>query len=341
MSSKSRPSVSSFLSTSSKALQTQQELTKAQERIAQLEEELNAERQQIQSQVAKESISQAIVAIDKILRRPYQSRRERDPQAFEELVHSIKTYGFRGSIWVQKLPDGQLRLIAGETRLNAAIAAGLTEIPVDIVETDDITAVKLSRVENARRRNLNALDDTEELLYLLTLTLNKSRAQTISTLYRLKNATEGTSTISESLQKTIETTFEEVAPDLSIMTFVSSRLPLLSLPDDVLNAYSAGELAYTKAIELGRVEDETQRRLLLRETIEQGLSLSELKSRLRPTASRTVITKMEKLRTQVEAINAKAIQKLSSEQRHQLRDTINSLAVLLEQKRQEIEQLET
>jgi ParB family chromosome partitioning protein len=181
MSSKSRPKVSSFLSTSSKALQTQQELTKAQERIAQLEQELDVERQRIQSQVATDSISRSIVAIESIQRRPYRSRRERDPEAFKELVHSIETYGFRGSIWVQKLPDGQLRLIAGETRLDAANAAGLIEIAVDIVETDDVTAVKLSRAENVRRRNLNELDDTEEILYLLMLTLKKNRAQTIST----------------------------------------------------------------------------------------------------------------------------------------------------------------
>jgi len=137
---KSRPSVSSFLSTSSKALHTQQELAEAQERIAKLEEELVAERQRIQSQIDGSRISQATVSPSQILRRPYKSRREKDPKFFEELVASIKNYGFRGSIWVQRLPNGQLRLIAGETRLEAGIVAGLAEIPVDIVETDDITA---------------------------------------------------------------------------------------------------------------------------------------------------------------------------------------------------------
>jgi len=59
---KSRPSVSSFLSTSSKALHTQQELAEAQERIAKLEEELVAERQRIQSQIDGSRISQATVS---------------------------------------------------------------------------------------------------------------------------------------------------------------------------------------------------------------------------------------------------------------------------------------
>jgi ParB family chromosome partitioning protein len=340
MPNKSRPSVSSFLSTSSKARQTQQELAEAQERIAALEQELAAERQRLESQVQGQKVSQATVPINQILRRPYQSRREKDPQVFDELVHSIKTYGFRGSIWVQSLPENRLRLIAGETRLDAAIAAGLTEIPVDIVETDDVTAVKLSRVENARRRNMNALDDTEELLYLLTLTLSKSRTETKKLLYQYKNASEGNSSIDPQIRETIEILFEEVAPELEVMTFVSSRLPLLELPTDVLQVYNTGQLAYTKAIELGRVEDERLRQALLQETIEQGLSLSALKARIRPTSPRTALDRMNKLRQPIEAMNQKSISKLSLEQRKQLKQTIEELSTLLEQKLKDLENLE-
>lgn len=337
---KSRPSVSSFLSTSSKALQTQQELAAAQERIAFLEEELAAERQRIQSQLEGSRIYHATVPPTQILRRPYKSRREKEPKFLEELVDSIKNYGFRGSIWVQRLPDGRLRLIAGETRLDAAIAAGLAEISVDIVETDDITAVKLSRVENARRRNLNALDDTEELLYLLMLTLEKSREETKKLLYRFKNAAEGNSSIDPQIRETISSVFNEVAPDLEVMTFVSSRLPLLELPSDVLEAYNAGVLEYTKAVELGRMQDNTLRQALLRETIEQGLSLSALKARIRPTSPRTAIDKMEKLKGQIEGINQKSISKLSSAQRHQLKQAIIGLEALLQQKLRDLEGLE-
>ncbi len=335
---KSRPSVSSFLSTSSKALHTQQELAEAQERIAKLEEELVAERQRIQSQIDGSRISQATVSPSQILRRPYKSRREKDPKFFEELVASIKNYGFRGSIWVQRLPNGQLRLIAGETRLEAGIVAGLAEIPVDIVETDDITAVKLSRVENARRRNLNALDDTEELLYLLALTLGKSREETKKIMYRFKNAAEGNSSIDSQIKEKIEAVFHEVAPDLGVMTFVSSRLPLLELPENVLEAYIAGQLEYTKAVELGRIEDELVRQVLLRETIEQGLSLAALKARIRPTSPRTAIDRMEKLRGQIESINRKSFLKLPFEQRYQLKQTIKELEGLLQQKLKELEE---
>ena len=105
--SKSRPSVTSFLSTSTKARQTQQDLSQAQAQIVQLEQELAAERQRLESQIDSNKVFQAMVPIDQIQRRPYTSRREKDPQAFQELVHSIATYGFRGSIWLQRLPSGQ------------------------------------------------------------------------------------------------------------------------------------------------------------------------------------------------------------------------------------------
>lgn len=336
--SKTRPNVSTFLSGSNRALQTQQELVAAKEQIAELEKEIEAERQQIQSVLSGQKVSQASVPIAQILRRPYQSRREKDPQAFEALIQSIKLYGFRGAIWVQRLSNGQLRLIAGETRLDAAIEVGLTEIMVDIVKTDDITAVKLSRMENVRRRNLNALDDTEEILYLLTLVLKQQRDKVISLLYKFKNAIEGKSSLDPEIQGKIESIFQEVAPELGVMTFVTSRLPLLNLPNDVLKAYTAGKLQYTKAVELGRVEDEALRQELLSETIEQELSLAELKARIRPaTSPRTVADRMEKIRGQIKGINQKSVSKLSKEQRQQLKKTIEDLEILLQEKRKEIE----
>ncbi len=333
-----RPSVSSLFSTSSKAKQTQEDLVEAQEKISQLEQALIIERDRLKSTVDPSAISQASVPIDQILRRPYRSRRERDPKAFEELIHSIQTYGFRGAIWVQKLPNGDLRLIAGETRLDAAIAAGFTHITADIVTTDDVTAVKLSRIENVRRRDLNALDDTEELLYLLTLALELDRETIIKSLYRLKNALEGKSSIDPQVQMRIEQIFEEVAPDLGITTFVTSRLPLLVLPTDVLEAYNSGKLQYTKAIELGRVESAELRQALLQETIEQNLSLSALKAKIRTPSSKSVVDRISKLRTQFEGVSEKAIRALSTEQREQLREEVVQLEALLKRKKKEIDQ---
>ena len=310
MATKNRPNVSSFLSTSAKALE---------------------------HRVGLDNISQALVPIVDIIRRPYQSRREKDPQKFAELLHSIKTYGFKGSIWLQRRSDGTLRLIAGETRLDAAIEAGYTAISADLADVDDITAVKLSRVENARRKDLNALDDTEELLYLLTLTLKKDRAETIECLYRYKNAAEGKSSIAERDRAAIEAVFEEVAPDISLLTFITSRLPLLKLPENILQAYNAGRLEYTKAMVLSRVEDELIREELLGEVVEQGLSLSALKAKIAPASGRTVIDRVNKIERQIDGLNSKSIADLSAEQRERLKTSLLGLKVSLQKKLKELE----
>lgn len=337
MATKHRPNVSSFLSTSAKALDTQQSLLEAQERIIALERELDNARQSLEKRVGLDKISHALVPIAEIVRRPYQSRREKDPQKFAELLHSIKTYGFKGSIWLQRRPDGTLRLIAGETRLDAAIEAGYTAISADIADVDDITAVKLSRVENARRKDLNALDDTEELLYLLTLTLKKDRAETIECLYRYKNASEGKSSIPNRDRDTIESVFTEVAPDISLSTFITSRLPLLKLPENILQAYNAGQLEYTKAMALSRVEDEVQRQKLLEEVVDQGLSLSALKAKIAPTSGRTVIDRVNKIERQLDNLNPQSIAELSVEQRDRLKESLLGLKVSLQKKLKQLD----
>jgi ParB family transcriptional regulator, chromosome partitioning protein len=337
MATKPRPNVSSFLSTSAKALDTQQSLLEAQERIIALEAELDNARQSLEQRVGLDKISHALVPIEEIIRRPYQSRREKDPQKFAELLHSIKTYGFKGSIWLQRRPDGTLRLIAGETRLDAAIEAGYTAISADIADVDDITAVKLSRVENARRKDLNALDDTEELLYLLTLTLKKDRAETIECLYRYKNASEGKSSIADRDRETIESVFTEVAPDISLSTFITSRLPLLKLPENILQAYNAGQLEYTKAMALSRVEDEAQRQELLEEVVGQGLSLAALKAKIAPTSGRTVIDRVNKIERQIDNLNPQSIAELSVEQRDRLKESLQGLKVSLQKKLKQLD----
>jgi len=99
-----------------------------------------------------------------------------------------------------------------------------------------------------------------------------------------------------------------------------------------------GKLQYTKAVELGRFEDEVLRQELLSEIIEQGLSLAELKARIRPTKSpRTVADRIEKIREQINSINQKSVSKLSKQQRQQLKKTIEELEILLQEKRKELD----
>ena len=342
-----KPSAREFLSSSQKTLTAQAEL---KEKVTALEEERSQLLKKLEQAVGSQSVSEGVeVPIAQIQRRPYKSRREKDLTAHAELVQSIRDYGFRGSIWVQRLADGTLRLIAGESRLEAAIDAGLKNIKVDIVETDDITAVKLSRIENARRRNLNELDDTKELLYLLSLTLEVSESEVVKLLYQMKNAAEGKATpLLAKQEQAIHSIFTEVAPDISWQSFISVRLRLLNLPEDVLAVYNTGQLAYTKALAIAQIEDENLREQLLELTIQEQWTVETLKHQIKTlqanpqqelapeSKSHPVINRLEKIETQIQAITPQKMSKLSQYQRQQLLTTIERMEKILQAKRSEL-----
>ncbi|MBW4470607.1 MAG: ParB/RepB/Spo0J family partition protein [Stenomitos rutilans HA7619-LM2] len=346
-----RPSAREFLSSSQKSLNVQAELKK---KVETLEAEREQLRQKLERAVGSQSIREGIeIPIAQIKRRPYQSRREKDPVAHAELVESIRLYGFRGSIWVQRLTDSSVRLIAGESRLEAAIEAGLSTIKVDIVETDDVTAVKLSRIENARRRNLNELDDTKELLYLLSLTLELNETEVIKLLYQMKNAAEAKAApIPSDQEQAIQHVFREVAPDISWQSFVSVRLRLLNLPEDVLAMYNTGQLAYTKALAIAQVEDEKCRERLLKLTIEEGWSVETLKTQIKQlvanpeqtlspqTKAHPIIAGLEKIEARIQAVNFQKANKMSPVEHQNLLMTLERMEKFLQTKRTELSGLE-
>jgi ParB family chromosome partitioning protein len=68
---------------------------------------------------------------------------------------------------------------------------------------------------------------------------------------------------------------------MSWESFVSSRLPLLNLPDEVIEALRQGQIEYTKAQAIARLKDNQARQALLFEAIQENLSLKEILERIR------------------------------------------------------------
>jgi ParB family transcriptional regulator, chromosome partitioning protein len=76
-------------------------------------------------------------------------------------------------------------------------------------------------------------------------------------------------------------------------------LPLLSMPDDILEALRHGKLHYTKARLLASIKAEGQRSKLLKRAVEDELSLSELKSEVaklkpKPKGREDITTRVKK-----------------------------------------------
>lgn len=215
-----------------------------------------------------------------------QPRRYFDTKAIAELTESIKQHGILQPLLVRTLPDDKYELVAGERRYRAAIAAGLDEVPVVIRSLSDEDALALALIENLQRENLNPVEETEGILQLLALRLSTSKDEVGSLLYRMLN--DSVRLTNNVISQPEAELVKEVFTNLGLMSwesFISNRLPLLKLPNDILEALRSGRIAYTKAKAISKIKDETERLTLLEEAIAQSLSLSQIRERLKQARS--------------------------------------------------------
>lgn len=160
------------------------------------------------------------IDVEKIKPNPFQPRREFDEARLQDLADSVRAYGVLQPLVVSRTEvekeDGgiavEYELIAGERRLRASKIAGLEQVPVIIrVGDDSITKLELAIIENLQREDLNAVE--------------RARA-----FFRLVEEFKFTHVqIGQKVGKSRE--------------YVSNTLRLLALPQEVLDALSAGKIS--------------------------------------------------------------------------------------------------
>ena len=230
-----------------------------------------------------------IVPLDQICLAPQQPRRYFDPKAMQDLVESVKQYGILQPILVRCKEDDKYELVAGERRYRAAMSADLESVPVVIRELTNEEALQLALLENLQREDLNPIEETEGILQLLALKLNITSESVIDLLnlaaHPERNPVDNVIHSSEwQLVLEVFSTVGKLTPE----SFRTNRLPLLNLPDEVLDAIRSGRIAYTKARAIARVSDAVGRQALLEVAITEELSLTQIKERIAQiTASST------------------------------------------------------
>ncbi len=88
-----------------------------------------------------------------------QPRKHFDQEALEELAGSIRIHGLLQPITVRRLPSGYYQIIAGERRWRASRMAGLSQIPVNVIEADDKQVMEIGLIENLQREDLNPMEE--------------------------------------------------------------------------------------------------------------------------------------------------------------------------------------
>ena len=173
-------------------------------------------------------------------------RNEQPREVFEEnalqaLADSIARYGLIQPITVRALDSGFYQIIAGERRWRAARLAGLTEVPVRILQVDDRTTAELALVENLQREDLNPIEEAR-----------------------------GYQTLMEDYGLTQEETAKSVGRSRPA---VANALRLLTLSPAVLHLVETGDLSAGHARALISVQDEEAQLEAAREIMAKALSV--------------------------------------------------------------------
>lgn len=111
---------------------------------------------------AAEKGTAGTLPINKIQPNKEQPRVGFDPQKMEELAESIKRHGIIQPLAVMPVEDGEYRIVAGERRWRASQQAGLTEVPVIILQPlAPDTLLEFALVENLQREDLLPMEEAK------------------------------------------------------------------------------------------------------------------------------------------------------------------------------------
>ena len=253
-----------------------------------------------------------------------QPRRSFNEERMEQLAESIQKFGILEPLIVRRLDPGKYELVAGERRYKVAQSLRLTEVPTTIIyNLNDQEALELALLENMQRADLNPIDETEGMLELLCKTLHFSQQEVVQLLNRAANAQKRNKPLTDDVTRQIsivDNLFLRVGR-LNRESFRTNRLPLLNLPEDLLNVLRQGKLHYTKAKAIAKLNDKNRRNQIVQQAIDENLSLKTIKERISfPT---DVLNVVEQGTLQHE--KAKAIAKLKNESQRQqiIRETID------------------
>ena len=183
------------------------------------------------------------VEISHVSFNPYQPRGLVDDEKLQELVDSIRVHGVLQPIVVRSKGNGEYELVAGERRLRAAGAAGLTRIPAVVREMSNEQSLEAALVENLQREDINPVD--------------------AALAYRR-------------LVEEFGLTQEELAFQVGkSRSAVANSMRLLGLPERVTNFLRNGTISEGHARAIASLDGEARQSELCRRVVSAGLTVRE------------------------------------------------------------------
>ena len=172
-----------------------------------------------------------------------QPRKTFDEAALNALAENIAELGVIQPLTVRPYGDGY-QIVAGERRWRAAKIAGLKEVPVRIMDLDDEQTMIIAMIENLQREDLNPIE----------------------TALGYKQLMEKCSMTQEEVAKRIGKPRPSVA----------NALRLLSLPEDLQEKVSTGELSVGHCKVILGIQDDQIQHILADKAMKDGISVRAL-----------------------------------------------------------------
>ena len=202
----------------------------------------------LSSAPAAEGSGVTMLPIAKVEAYRKQPRKQFDEASLQDLADSIRRHGILQPLTVRKLSSGYYQIIAGERRWRAARMAGLSEVPVLIIEADDRKAMELAMIENLQREALNPIEEAKA--------------------YR-------------SLINELAYSHEELAKAMGkSRPYISNALRLLQLPQEIQTSIENGKLSQGHARALLAVEDTKKQLTIYHQVLTEKWSVRTLEKRL-------------------------------------------------------------
>jgi len=188
--------------------------------------------------------SVSMLSLSQIDPKSDQPRKNFDKDALEELASSILENGLLQPIIVREHLGGRYQIIAGERRFRASKIAGLSEIPVIIMDKDDRKAAEIALIENIQREDLNPVEEAMAF---------------------------------RSLMQEYGLTQEELSDRIGkSRSAIANTVRLLDLPEPVLNMVASGEISAGHGRTLLGVTLRDNMILLANRVVEFDLSVRQL-----------------------------------------------------------------
>ena len=205
------------------------------------------------SQVKSDSVCD--ISLSLIDPNPDQPRMHFDDIEIANLAESISSVGLIQPIILRKADAGRFQIVAGERRFRATKNLGKASIKAIIINADEETNFSIALIENVQRQNLDPIEEAKA--YRLLINRFKLKQQDVAKKVGKERAT------------------------------IANSLRLLTLPENIQEAVSAGVISQGHAKVIASLEEDKQIHFYT-QILEKNLSVRSLEKLINESSAEKI-----------------------------------------------------